>query len=500
MASTRNILLIFELYQKAKLNFLQGIYDYTLKKEVNFQQLLDLNIMTQVIPLLTDGASNVQNLAIVTTVKLSAGCQAIAEYILQRNVLSCLGNEFEQQPKDYRRNVLQIVKHISKYSALTEELLNQGKHLLTSSIDELDNVQRELVLSTLTQIANHSICNAHQVMNLHVLHHVISCLQVPINLSLEATQLVKALSKHSEDIARSLVEHNILSYLGENLNSDDPKIIKQTFLCFSEISKHSIEFAEKVMSTSALCKAIFHTSHSDNNVRRSAAVLLRELCKHSVDISRSVVQHGALAGLFSLIDDTNSMVKLPAAKTLGHMGSQSEHLALHIIHSQGLPVLIKALNNESNETCLSSIVWALESLTKHSVQHVHYLNDSNVFAKLLRIYISSESSPDLKCRCLSFLRSTIDKCFNIQDIELLLYESPPEILLPALKQLCKILAQDVKARRVFVSTNGLKRVQALKPPAGSELSEAVTIINSYFPEDIVRYFSPRNSTGVSEKV
>uniref|UniRef100_A0A8D9BRZ6 Sperm-associated antigen 6 n=1 Tax=Cacopsylla melanoneura TaxID=428564 RepID=A0A8D9BRZ6_9HEMI len=174
------------------------------------------------------------------------------------------------------------------------------------------------------------------------------------------------------------------------------------------------------------------------------------------------------------------------------MGSQSEHLALHIIHSHGLSVLIKALNNESNETCLSCIIWALENLTKHSVEHVHNLNDSLVFAKLLRIYISSESSPDLKCRCLSFLRSTVDKCFNIQDIELLLYESPPEILLPALKQLCKILAQDVKARRVFVSTNGLKRVQALKPPAGSELSEAVTIINSYFPEDIVRFYSPRN--------
>ncbi|KAI5751623.1 hypothetical protein M8J77_009284 [Diaphorina citri] len=499
MASSRCILVVFDSYQRAKINFLQNIYDFTVKKEPSVEQLLDLNIMQQITPLLTD-VPNVQNLALVTTVKLCAASEVIAKHILKKKVLERLDDEFECQPKEYRRNVLQIVKNISKYSDLTSELLTQAKHLLTTSIHDLDTLQRELVLAALTNISNHGLCNAQRVMDLEVLPQMILCLQVPVTLSLESTQLIRALSKQSVDISGVMLDNNVLTYLADNLHNPDIKLMKATMLCLAEIAKHSLDFAEKVMSTRVLCKTILYTSHCDNSVKRSATVLLRELSKHSADLSRKIVQHGALAGLISIIANTSGLVRLPAVMTLGYMGAQSDHLALAIIQSQGLHELITALNNETSEATLGAIIWTIEQLTKHSAQHVNYLNDTNVFAKLLRIYISADSCPEMKSRCLATLLSTVNKCLNIQDIDLLLYESPPEILLPALKQLCKIFPVDLKARRVFVSAGGLKRVQALKPPAGSELCEAVTMINSYFPEDIVRYYSPRCTDHLLAKV
>ncbi|CAG2059970.1 unnamed protein product, partial [Timema podura] len=53
-----------------------------------------------------------------------------------------------------------------------------------------------------------------------------------------------------------------------------------------------------------------------------------------------------------------------------------------------------------------------------------------------------------------------------------------------------ILPNDAKARRLFVTTGSLKRVQEIKAEPGSTLMEYITIINCCFPEDIIRYYSP----------
>lgn len=85
------------------------------------------------------------------------------------------------------------------------------------------------------------------------------------------------------------------------------------------------------------------------------------------------------------------------------MGAQSDQLALAIIHCQGLQEIISAFNTETNEACLKAIVWTIEQLTAHSAHHVTFLNNSNVFARLLRLYLSTSTCPELKAQCLSAL-------------------------------------------------------------------------------------------------
>lgn len=50
----------------------------------------------------------------------------------------------------------------------------------------------------------------------------------------------------------------------------------------------------------------------------------------------------------------------------------------------------------------------------------------------------------------------------------------------------QILPHDARARRLFVTSGGLKKVQEIPPEPGTTLSECITIINSCFPEEIVR--------------
>lgn len=54
-------------------------------------------------------------------------------------------------------------------------------------------------------------------------------------------------------------------------------------------------------------------------------------------------------------------------------------------------------------------------------------------------------------------------------------------------QFAKVLPHDSKARRVFVTTGGLKKVQEIKADPASALHEHITTINSCYPEEIVRY-------------
>lgn len=60
--------------------------------------------------------------------------------------------------------------------------------------------------------------------------------------------------------------------------------------------------------------------------------------------------------------------------------------------------------------------------------------------------------------------------------------------------LSEVLPYDSKARRVFVTNGGLKRVQEIKADPGSALQEYISGINSCFSEDIVRWEMSRKHT------
>lgn len=53
----------------------------------------------------------------------------------------------------------------------------------------------------------------------------------------------------------------------------------------------------------------------------------------------------------------------------------------------------------------------------------------------------------------------------------------------------KVLPNDSKARRLFVTSGGLKKVQEIDAEPGSSLQEHINAINSCFPEEIVRCVS-----------
>lgn len=94
----------------------------------------------------------------------------------------------------------------------------------------------------------------------------------------------------------------------------------------------------------------------------------------------------------------------------------------------------------------------------------------------------------------------MQKCLDMDALELLLQDSPPNILKHVVNQFSKLLPKNAKARRTFVMNGSLKKIQEIKSEPESELSNCINIINNCFPDDVVKYYTPGYSEALLERV
>nr|CAD7588167.1 unnamed protein product [Timema genevievae] len=295
---------------------------------------------------------------------------------------------------------------------------------------------------------------------------------------------------------------------------------RQALSALASVAKHSVDLAEMVVEAEVFPQVLIHLAHPDELVARSAAFVVREVTKHTLELCQLVVNTGGIGALIQLVSATKSETRLPGiinggaregSHDLGSRTQQTHSRSLldvmftggdsphtRTAHRNEDPMraaTIWALGHnkhtpETEDHVRAATIWALGHIGKHTPQHSRSLAEANIFPKMLQLYLSPESSEDLKQKCRQTLKLVLQKCINISALDPLLYEAPPDILKYIVGQFSKILPNDAKARRLFVTTGSLKRVQEIKAEPGSTLMEYITIINCCFPEDIIRYYSP----------
>lgn len=82
----------------------------------------------------------------------------------------------------------------------------------------------------------------------------------------------------------------------------------------------------------------------------------------------------------------------------------------------------------------------------------------------------------------------------------MLHNAPPNILKYVVAQFSKLLPRNAKARRAFVVSGSLKKIQEINPEPGSILSTNITAITNCFPEEVVKFYSPGYSEVLLERV
>jgi hypothetical protein len=164
--------------------------------------------------------------------------------------------------------------------------------------------------------------------------------------------------------------------------------------------------------------------------------------------------------------------------------------ALAIIVHKGVGVVKDALIGEKDDHVKVACVWTLGQLGRHTPDHSKALTEGGCLAPMVVLLSHPESSDDLRLKCKRALKAVVLKCTDAAALAPLLRDANGKVAKYALAQFAALLPHDAAARKAFMASGLLQRVQELKAAAPPKVLESVARVNACFPEEAVRFSDP----------
>ncbi|KAG1953973.1 sperm-associated antigen [Pimephales promelas] len=449
--SQRQVLQVFEQYQKARTQFVQTVADLASRPQ-NTETLQNAGVMSLLRPLLLDAVPTIQQTAALALGRLANYNDDLAEAVVKGDILPQLVYSLAEQNRFYKKAAAFVLRAVAKHSPeLAQAVVDCGAlDALVVSLEEFDPGVKEAAAWAISYIARHNAQLSQAVVDAGVVPLLVLCIQEPeIALKRVAASALSDIAKHSPELAQTVVDTGAIAHLAQMILNPDAKLKRQVFSALGQIAKHSVDVAEMVVEAEIFPAALVCLKDPDEYVRKNVATLIREITKYT---------------------------------------------------PEGVPQLAICLEEEQEDHLKAATAWAFGQIGRHTPEHARAIAVANVFPKLLNLYLDTESSEDLQAKAKKALKSILQKCTYLPALEPLLYEAPSNILKHVICQFSKVLPHDSKARRLFVTSGGLKKVQEIKAEPGSAIQEYINAINSCYPEEIVRYYSPGYSETLLERI
>ncbi|KIZ07868.1 putative Sperm-associated antigen 6 [Monoraphidium neglectum] len=501
--ATRAVLQTFERYQKERVAFVSAVAEMA-KNPQNIEALQQAGAMALLRPLLLDNVPSIQQSAAMALGRLANYSDDLAEAVVQNEILPQLVYSLSEQNRFYKKAAGYCLRAVAKHSPeLAQAVVDSGAlDSLVTCLEEFDPGVKESACWCLGYMAGHSTELAQQVVDAGAVPLLVLCVQEPeLALKRVAASALSDIAKHTPELAQSVVDAGAVAYLAPLVVNQDAKLKRQVCSALAQVAKHSVDLAEVVVEAEVFPKLLTCLKFPDEFVRKHAATLVREVAKHTPELAQLVVANGGVAALVEYITDSVGNNALPGIMALGYIAAFSETLALAVIAEKALPPLVAALAQEPEDHVKAATAWALGQLGRHTPDHAKAVADTGVLATLVALEASSSSSEDLATKARRSLKSIVSKLSHLPALDSLVHSPLPEgVMRLVLEQAGKVLSNDAAGRSQFVHSGGLAAVQQLAEAPGSKLKEAVEIINSAYPEEIVRYYSPSYSKQLLDKL
>ncbi|KAB0790956.1 hypothetical protein PPYR_02756 [Photinus pyralis] len=490
--TARSIFQVFDQYQKARISFVQTVGELALRSQ-NVEYLRQAGALELLQSLLSDTCVQIQQCAAIAIGRMVHCDVRLAKQVINRNCLPLLLRDIERQNKYYKRAVLFVIRSLTGHNEEIASVVvsSGGLEALVLCLEDFEPMVKQGAVWAIGHIARHSLALAQNVVDIGAVPLVILCLQEPeLTIKQVSVSAIADVAKHGVDLAQNVVDAGAVPHLVRNLGNQDEKLKRNVLHALSCIATHSNDLAEVVVEAEIFPSVLIHMSHACPVVRRNAASLVRDIVKHSLELTQLVVNTGGIGALMEALHHQSEESKVPCITAVGYIAGHSDQLAMSVLGCNGVDALTGILRASSDDATQAVTVWTLGQIGKHSPEHAKAIGIANAFPLLLNFYLANTSSEDLKYKCKTTLKQCLQKCIMLSALEPLLYVAPINILKYVLGQFSKVLPNDPKARRLFVTSGGLKKVQEIQAEPGSRLMEYITIINACFPEEIVRYYSP----------
>ncbi|KAG9390840.1 hypothetical protein J8273_7099 [Carpediemonas membranifera] len=500
--SNRFVVAHFETFQKARVEFVQGLAELAQSPQ-NIETIKALGGIPLCRGLLLDNVPSIQQSAALALGRIAEFSPEMAELVVSNDVLPQLVFSLSEQNRFYKKAASFVLRAVAKHSAaLAQAVVDAGSlEALIACLEEFDPGVKEAAAWALGYIARHSAELSQYVIDAGAVPLLVLCVQEPeLALKRISVSALSDIAKHSAELAQAVVDAGAIAYVAPLIQNADAKLKRQVCSALAQIAKHNVDLAELVVEGGIFPKALFLLRDPDAVVRRNAATLVREVVKHSPELAQLVVNAGGIAALVEFTDDTTGAARLPGIMALGFISAFSETLARAVITGKGVKPLVDSLDKEPEDHVKAAAAWALGQLGRHSPTHAKQVADTNVLPKLVDVYLESGASEDLKQKCKRAAKNIIQKCVHLPALDPLLHMAPLPILAYVVGQYAKVLPSDVEARRTFVTSGGLQKVQQLQAEPGSKLQEHIDGVNRCFPDEVVRYYSPNYADTLLEKI
>ncbi|XP_025002950.1 sperm-associated antigen 6 isoform X1 [Gallus gallus] len=454
-------------------------------------------------PLLLDVVPTIQQTAALALGRLAYFNDDLAEAVVKEDILPQLVCSLSEQNRFYKKAAAFVLRAVGKHSPqLAQAIVECGAlEALVICLEDFDPGVKEGAAWALGYIARHNSELSQAVVDAGAVPLLVLCIQEPeIALKRIAASTLSDISKHSPELAQTVVDAGAIAYLAQMILNPDAKLKCQVLSALSQIAKHSVDLAELVVEAEIFPVVLTCMKDSDEYVKKNGATLIREIAKHSPELSQFIVNAGGVAAVIDCIGSCKGTVRLPGIMMLGYVAAHSENLSMAVIVSKGIPPLCTCLLEEHEDHIKAAAAWALGQIGRHTPEHARAVAETNVLGTLLSMYMDIRSSEDLQLKAKRALKNILQKCTYLPALEPLLHDAPPNIMKHIVGQFSKVLPHDSKARRLFVTSGGLKKVQEIKAEPGSLLQEYINTINNCYPEEVVRYYSPGYSEMLLERV
>ncbi|WIA21450.1 hypothetical protein OEZ85_000659 [Tetradesmus obliquus] len=501
--ATRAVLQAFERYQKERVAFVTAVAEMA-KSPQNIEALQQAGAMALLRPLLLDHVPSIQQSAALAIGRLANYSDDLAEAVVQNEILPQLVYSLAEQNRFYKKAAGYCLRAVAKHSPeLAQAVIDSGAlDSLVTCLEEFDPGVKEAATWCLGYIAGHNTELAQQVVDAGAVPMLVLCVQEPeLSLKRVAASALSDIAKHTPELAQVLVDAGAVSYLAPLLVNQDAKLKRQVCSALGQIAKHSVDLAEVVVEAEVFPKCLTCLKYPDEFVRKHAATLVREVVKHTPELAQLVVANGGVGALVEYCGESTGNNRLPAVMALGYIAAFSETLALAVIAEKGLAPLCAAVAEETEDHLRAAAAWSLGQVGRHTPDHAKAVADTGVLLSLVGMESAPGSSEDLATKCRRALKSVVAKLTALPALDALVHQALPEgIMRMVLEQVGKVLANDPAGRSQFVHSGGLAAVQQMAEAPDSKLKEAVDIINSCYPEEVVRYYSPSYSQQLLQKL
>ncbi|GLV45197.1 karyopherin alpha3 [Carabus blaptoides fortunei] len=497
--TARSILETVESYRKARMSFVQTVGEIALRPN-NIELLLSVSALELLKPLLEDVCPQIQQCAAITLGRLAHHNAHVGKLVIEESVLSILFRDLKTRTKYYRKAAMFALRAICKHNAETTEAVITSAGTLDALIMclmDLDTSVRESAAWATGYIARHGSKLARMVVDMGAVPHLVLCLQEhELAVRRVAVSALADIAKHEPYFAQVIIDSNGVGYLARALNDRDDPLKRQAIHALASISRHGYQFAETVVQAEIFPDILLCLGHKCPTIRRNTAMLVRDVVKHTLELAQLVVNSGGVGAIIEMLKvasfhkDIGSDVdaRVPCVAALGYIAGSDSKLACCVVKCGGISTVQEIMNNAYPTSDLASVcAWCLGQIGKFCPG---YVADSGILPKLLELAATPGASEELKIRCNTALKQCVQGCTKFAVLEPLLMETQPDILDCVLAQLAKIFPRDPRARRLFVVSGGLKKIQEIRADPGTSIMESITMINQFFPEEIVRYYTP----------